>query len=73
MGQDKREIPRQSNPNSNIMQTPEKSGFAHNDMFSNQNSLPSPTAEKLSQILSGASSSGADASNPLYKNQMRNS
>ena len=43
MGQDKREIPRQG---SNIMQTPEK--VLHTDFG---NSRPSPTAEKLSNIL----------------------
>lgn len=71
MGQDKREIPRQSNPNTNIMQTPEKSGYAANDIFANQNSGPSPTAEKLSQILSG--STAGDPQSNGAKNQLRNS
>lgn len=56
MGQDKREIPRQSNI-SNSMMTPEKMD-AKNDFM--MNSGPSPTGERLSQILSGGSSSNFD-------------
>ena len=50
MGQDKREIPRQGNSLNSIMQTPEKYtyGQQEGDVFANQNSGPSPTAEKLS-------------------------
>ena len=48
MGQDKREIPRQGS--ANLMQTPEK-GMSQNDLMGS--SGPSPTGEKLSQILSG--------------------
>jgi hypothetical protein len=53
MGQDKREIPRQSNSLGNLMQTPEKT-YNSNENYGQ--SGPSPTGEKLSQILSGSSS-----------------
>jgi len=47
MGQDKREIPRQA-----MLQTPEKQGSS-NDNLMGIHSGPSPTGEKLSQILNG--------------------
>ena len=50
MGQDKREIPRQSNPLNNQMQTPEKFNSYGNEIMIHN--VPSPTADKLSQILS---------------------
>lgn len=60
MGQDKREIPRQALISNNAMQTPEKYN-AQNDSIGH--SGPSPTGEKLSQILSGGTASFDNMSN----------
>jgi hypothetical protein len=69
MGQDKREIPRQSSGLSNLMQTPEKNTYGSNELVGN--SGPSPTGEKLSQILSGGSfeQHAQQRNNPLRYSQ----
>lgn len=64
MGQDKREIPRQG---SNIMQTPEK--VLHTDFG---NSRPSPTAEKLSNILNNGPQNNYAAGYDLNQNKVGN-
>ena len=61
MGQDKREIPRQGSLGA-VLQTPEKV-VQHADFG---NSRPSPTAEKLSNILNNGGSSNYQGD---YRNQ----